>query len=152
ALVRKWELHRERQARLLNLEARVKARTIDLEQTNERLRQEIEDHTHLEKEIQTLQKLEALGRLAAGIGHEINNPLTYVMTNIDLLLRDLSRQPLNIPKLRQLATESLEGAERIRDLIKRIKIYTHTNDDKTNPIDLRTIINNTLKLTTNEIK
>src|SRR5690606_4686876 len=56
-----------------------------------------------EKELRHAQKLEALGRLVAGIGHEVNNPLAYVMANLDWAVNELSRT----------TTELAEGAANV---------------------------------------
>jgi signal transduction histidine kinase len=47
-----------------------------------------------------------VGHLAAGVAHEVNNPLTYVMTNLQLLEAELAGNP----DLRALAQEALHGA------------------------------------------
>src|SRR5690606_4856679 len=69
ALSEKWRLLRENEAHLLSLEAQVRSRTDELERALERLRDEMADRLRLEKELRHAQKLEALGRLVAGIGH-----------------------------------------------------------------------------------
>ncbi|HLV67825.1 MAG TPA: response regulator [Polyangiaceae bacterium] len=91
ALSEKWRLLRENEAHLLSLEAQVRSRTDELERALERLRDEMADRLRLEKELRHAQKLEALGRLVAGIGHEVNNPLAYVMVNIDWAVSELTR-------------------------------------------------------------
>jgi len=77
-LTTKWRLQREVRAQLGALEAAVSARTAQLEAANRRLAEELAWRDRVETEIRVSQRLEAVGQLAAGIAHEINNPLQYV--------------------------------------------------------------------------
>jgi signal transduction histidine kinase/ActR/RegA family two-component response regulator len=79
------------------LEERVKARTIDLTESNDRLKEEIRAHLEAEKEkaelqtnLQRAQKMESLGTLAGGVAHDLNNILSGVVSYPDLLLSDIS--------------------------------------------------------------
>jgi signal transduction histidine kinase len=62
----------------LELEARVEARTIALTTANRRLADEVEQRGRIEIELRQAQKLESVGRLAAGVAHEINTPIQFV--------------------------------------------------------------------------
>ena len=74
------------QAELLNqqLENRVRDRTLELQQTAERLRVEMEQRVQMEEDLLRARKLESLGVLAGGIAHDFNNFLTVVQGNVDL--------------------------------------------------------------------
>jgi two-component system, NtrC family, sensor kinase len=67
------------------LEERVQVRTAELEGTNTRLLQEINDRKSLEAQLLQAQKMESIGQLAAGIAHEINTPTQYVGDNTRFL-------------------------------------------------------------------
>ena len=79
------------QAETLNreLEIRVRDRTSELHQANQRLRAEIEQRKQVEEELLRTRKLEALALLAGGIAHDFNNFLTIVQGNIGLAMLEL---------------------------------------------------------------
>jgi signal transduction histidine kinase len=67
------------------LEQRVKERTEELSLTNSRLQQEMDERTQIEIQLRHAQKLESIGRLAAGVAHEINTPIQFVGDNVTFL-------------------------------------------------------------------
>jgi len=72
-----------RNARLYDsLEERVAARTAELSRANETLAAEVKARAKIEIELRQAQKLEAVGRLASGVAHEINTPIQFVNDNI----------------------------------------------------------------------
>ena len=105
-LTRKWTLHRQEQRRMEVLEATVRERTAELEQSNEALRRTMDERQRFEIELRLAQKLEAVGRLASGIAHEINTPVQFVSDSVEFvreavqeLLRLRDRHRLLLPQL-----------------------------------------------------
>jgi signal transduction histidine kinase len=66
-------------------------------------------------------RMAALGTLAAGIAHEINNPLTYVIANLQTLAQRLPAGAGACADLPDLVADALEGADRIRRLVKDVQ-------------------------------
>lgn len=77
-------------------------------------------------------RLEFLGRIAASVGHEINNPLTYVLGNLALLDgHDLDADA------RELLAQSREGATRIARIVRDLRSLSHQEPTSRRPVLLR---------------
>ncbi|WP_295996916.1 DAHL domain-containing protein [Rugamonas sp.] len=68
-----------------HLEQRVRLRTVELSQANDSLQREMAERRQLEGRLMQSEKLASIGQLAAGIAHEINNPLAFVASNFSML-------------------------------------------------------------------
>ena len=99
-------------------------------------------------------RMAALGTLASGIAHEINNPLTYVIANLQTLAERLPAS--GDPATRELAEivgEALDGAERIRRLVKQVQMVSPgQHQDRFSMVALRDALQTALALTENQIR
>ncbi len=67
-------------------------------------------------------RLEVLGRVAASVGHEVNNPLTYVIANLEVL-----RASGMDSETQELVDESLDGAKRIARIVRELRAFADTS-------------------------
>jgi signal transduction histidine kinase len=145
AITAKWLLARTLEQRFADLEDRVAARTAELEALNRSLRREIEEHSRIERALRRAQRLEALGRLAAGLGHEINNPLTFLIASLESIQSELDQYRQRIPgglrsEMETLLGTSLVGAERITQIVRNIKRFARPTEDPSERVDVREAI------------
>lgn len=145
ALTAKWRLARSIEQRFADLEERVNVRTAELEDINQSLRREMDERGRMERALRRAQRLEALGRLAAGLGHEINNPLTFLIASLETIQSELDQYRDKIPEWLQQEVEtllgtSLVGAERITQIVRNIKRFTRPSDDPTERVDVSAAI------------
>jgi signal transduction histidine kinase len=99
-------------------------------------------------------RMAALGTLASGIAHEINNPLTYVMANLQTLAERLpaSGDPA-VREMSELVADALNGADRIRRLVKQVQMVSPGQiDERLALVALRDALGGALALTENQIK
>uniref|UniRef100_UPI00262129D0 histidine kinase dimerization/phospho-acceptor domain-containing protein n=1 Tax=Pseudomonas sp. TaxID=306 RepID=UPI00262129D0 len=123
------------------------------------------------------EKLAAIGQLAAGVAHEINNPIGYVFSNLQTLagyVHDLLRiidavdGAVSLEELRQLKRsleydyirsdvealigESEDGIERVKKIITAHKDFSHIEEDEFRFADLHRGLDTTLNVVNNELK
>ncbi|MGV6396171.1 ATP-binding protein [Pseudomonas caspiana] len=84
-LVTKWEMTRRASLQLQSLEERVEQRTLEFKLASEALQHEIDERKQLENQLVQSEKLASLGQLAAGVAHEINNPIGFISSNLGSL-------------------------------------------------------------------
>jgi len=95
-------------------------------------------------------RLATLGRLAAGVGHEINNPLAYVIGNVQLALERL-RSGDGAEAVERLR-EVLDGAERIRLIVKDLKVFGAHAPESLSPVDVHRVVDSCARVAESEIR
>ena len=105
-------------------------------------------------------RLASLGTLVAGISHEINNPLSYILANLKFVAEmlggrawpdSLTLTPDDLHELRAALEEVELGAERVRRIVADLRIFARAEPVKPEPVDLYEIISASLKLARAEL-
>ncbi len=155
-----------------------------------RLEQDLAEQNRVLRETQAAlvqsEKLAGLGRLAAGIAHEINNPLAYVTNNLTVLRRDMEETLALLdhyrqgwpslqraePKLAaevarleqeidlayfqtnfdQMCERSLEGLQRVRDIVTNLRDFARLDEAEFKEIDLNAALLSTIEILAPEIR
>ncbi|MEP7049125.1 MAG: ATP-binding protein [Pseudomonadota bacterium] len=100
-------------------------------------------------------RLAALGVLSAGIAHEINNPLAYLMLNLEYLSRELPTLPQDPHKLGALMVrvkDACHGAERVASIVRDLRTFVRADEVASGPADVRAALESALNIASNEIK
>ncbi|WP_030129589.1 ATP-binding protein [Pseudomonas sp. QTF5] len=84
-LLTKWEMTERASIQMSHLEHLVDQRTHQFKQASEALQREIDERKQLESQLVQSEKLASLGQLAAGVAHEINNPIGFISSNLGAL-------------------------------------------------------------------
>jgi CheY-like chemotaxis protein/two-component sensor histidine kinase len=87
--------------------------------------------------------MSALGTLAAGVAHEINNPLTYVLANLEMVAAGLDH--LHDPELVTAVDDARTGVDRIRRIVRALRTFTRS-DDTTAAVELGNILESTIDM------
>ena len=98
-------------------------------------------------------RLAAVGTLAAGIAHEINNPLAYVIANLELCLDQLLEEPS--PRAETLTPRlqaAMQGAQRVRRIVRDLRTYSReSNTGEAATVSVDSAIASALSMAGNEI-
>jgi signal transduction histidine kinase len=102
-----------------------------------------------------VEKLAAMGTLAAGVAHEINNPLSFVLANLEYLGQELSALPLDPAERERLApalADALEGVARVRAIVRDMRLFSGKADEARLAIDVRPVLESSIHLAGNQIR
>ena len=103
---------------------------------------DITDRLNLEDQLRTALKMEAVGRLAAGVAHDFNNLLTIIQGNADLARRKSLHVPEAIAQLDRIA----DATQRAASLTRQLLTFSRKQTLQRKPLDLNEVITNGLKM------
>lgn len=123
--------------RLINHQMELARNIESLERTNR-------DLTEARDELIRSEKMASLGQMAAGVAHEIGNPLSAIMGNVDLLKRGAAGRSL------QLADATYEQVLRIDRIIRGLLDYSRTREARPRPVAVNEVVEKTLELASSQ--
>jgi len=112
------------------------------------------ERARMQEQLMVSDRMASVGILAAGVAHEINNPLAAVIANLDLALGDLdSVMPESLrTMLRDEIGDARDAAERVRNIVRDLRIFSRSNDERGGPVDVAKVMDSTLRMASNEIR
>ncbi len=111
---------------------------------------DITDQRTAQRQIALADRLASVGTLAAGVAHEINNPLTYVLANTETLVAE-QRFPED-PEATQMLRDSLQGLRRVQSIVKVLHAFARREDDEATPSDVNAAIRGALVLSRRQLQ
>jgi signal transduction histidine kinase/CheY-like chemotaxis protein len=132
------------------LEQQVAERTAQLLAANE-------ERARMVEQLMQADRLVAMGRLAAGVGHEINNPLTYVLSGLEAASEELEGVDAELPQgrldaVRQNFAEVREGLDRIRQAVRDLRTFSRPDTEPLRPVAVEKVLEVSLQMAANEIR
>jgi signal transduction histidine kinase len=117
---------------------------------------DISKQRELQQRMIQTDRLAAIGTLAAGVAHEINNPLTYMSCNAQMLLEWFSApggriSPDRLAETRDLLEEIAQGVDQVAGIVKDLAMVAREPQSEKGPTDLGAILKTSLKIASSHI-
>jgi C4-dicarboxylate-specific signal transduction histidine kinase len=108
--------------------------------------------SEVRSELAHMTRVMSLGTLTASIAHEVNQPLSGIITNASTCLRMLDAEPPNVDGARQTAQRTIRDGHRASDVITRLRALFSKRDTTTEAIDLNEAIREVIALSRSELQ
>ncbi|MDB4998576.1 MAG: sensor histidine kinase [Myxococcaceae bacterium] len=105
----------------------------------------------LQAQLVQADRLAAVGLLAAGVGHEINNPLSYVLGNLEAVQDSAAFANECDGDARAAIREAFEGALQIAEIVRNLKSFSRSETRRTE-VDIHPLLERSLRIAENEIR
>jgi PAS domain S-box-containing protein len=114
------------------------------------IQRDVTELRRIEASLAQSDRLASMGLLAAGVAHEINNPLSYVLLNLEALTEELP-DLVGGEEPALLASEAAQGARRIREIVRGLGSFSRVEQTEARPLDLHLSLRSALEMARNEI-
>src|SRR5262249_40231750 len=102
-------------------------------------------------------RMAAMGTLATGVAHEINNPMTYVLGNVEFVARKLrasaaSNEPPDTAALVDSLAHAIDGVHRVRQIVRDLLMFSQGNVEQRTLVDARAVLESSIQMAWHEIR
>ena len=113
---------------------------------------DVTERVRMQQRLVTADRLASVGLLGAGVAHEMNNPLAYVLVNVEMARKDLATMGDAGRRGHDALTIALEGVDRMRTIVRDLLVLSRGETVTTVPIDVTAVVDSTLSLAAEEIR
>ncbi|MEY2935771.1 MAG: hypothetical protein RL033_6520 [Pseudomonadota bacterium] len=118
---------------------------------------DVTDRVKTQAQLMFSDRMASIGSLAAGVAHEINNPLTATVASLEFALERLTllaqkTQEPELLELLELLEDASAGAQRVRTIVRDLKIFSRAEEDNRGPVDVQRVLDSSLRMAWNEIR
>ncbi|WP_224241015.1 ATP-binding protein [Hyalangium gracile] len=121
---------------------------------------DLSERRQVHERLLTTERLVSLGTLTAGMAHEINNPLAYMLSNLNYLNDELhalveTGEFLTGERARELLEaleETLNGSRRVRDIVRNLRLFSRSTPDQQGLVDLSALLDSCVNMAWGDIK
>jgi PAS domain S-box-containing protein len=118
---------------------------------------DVTERHRMQAQLARAERLASLGMLAAGVSHEVNNPLSFVLGSLELMASDIERargpaRDAAVASLEERLRDARAGAERVRTIVRELKTFARVDERPVRPVDVRAALDAAAAMARNEIR
>lgn len=107
----------------------------------------------LREDLVLADRMASVGALAAGVAHEINNPLAAVLANLEFAQSELDTLGVDrASNVRATLEDACEAAQRVRFIVRDLKVFSRASDEDHGPVDVHEVLESTLRMAKSEVR
>jgi PAS domain S-box-containing protein len=127
---------------------------VDSEKVVLTIGRDVTEKMRAQSQLMVSDRMASLGMLAAGVAHEINNPLAAVIMNLELALREVSRagQAGAASPLGEELSDARDAAARVRTIVRDLRMFSHSERDELGPVAIHEVLDSVTRMAANEIR
>jgi PAS domain S-box-containing protein len=124
----------------------------DVKRSQENWKRAQEELRNTQAELAHMTRVMTMGELTASIAHEINQPLSGIITNANTCLRMLAADPPNVDGARETARRTIRDGNRASDVITRLRALFSKKDASTESVDLNEATREVIALSSSKLQ
>jgi two-component system NtrC family sensor kinase len=111
----------------------------------------------LQRQLVFADRMAAVGTLAAGAAHEINNPLSFAAANVDMAIEEIratdgGSSPVRTKRLEEMLLEAREGIARVAKIVGALKTFSRVEEERPSVIDIVPVMDLAINMAFNEMR
>lgn len=121
----------------------------------------------MQEQLLIADRMASVGTLAAGVAHEINNPLASLMVNLQLASAELTQLRVavrgaarvddpgveaRLGAIDEHLRDATEGSERVRQIVRDLRIFSRSDEARTGPVDVHRVLDSSCRIAWAEIR
>ena len=114
--------------------------------------QDISQERDLEKRLAVSERMASLGTLAAGMAHEINNPLSFITANLEYVKTFVTKGEGELEEVISALADASMGAQRVRKIVLALKSFSRVGDGAQQAVDVRGVVEQALTIASSQIR
>jgi PAS domain S-box-containing protein len=118
---------------------------------------DVTDRKAMQAQLVVSDRLAAVGTLAAGVAHEINNPLAFVLSNLSYLSGELQAVARELPpgrtaEMEEVLREASDGAHRVRQIVRDLRTFSRGDDEVATSVNIQSVLESAITMARGELK
>ena len=112
------------------------------------------DRQDMESRLAFADRMASVGTLTAGVAHELNNPLMYVLSNLRLTREEIDArdETESMERAKQQLDEAIHGAIRMQNIVRDLKTFSRVDDEPGGNVDAQSVLESSINICWNEIR